>query len=423
VKLLVVGLNHRTAPLALRERLAFDRAALPVALQKLASHSGGDAVMVSTCNRVEIYLGRLLGEPPAVPPEDVNAESVSAVLAELRGVAAAELRPALFVLEGPDAVRHLFRVVAGLDSLVVGESQIAGQVKLAYDLAQQAGTVGPLLHALFQHARQVAKRVRTETGLSEGKLSVSSLAVEYLTQVFDHFNDKTVLVIGAGKMGELTLRHLERLRPKLILVTNRNPERAAQVAAGCGGRVLPWEHLDQGLAAADIILSTTGAAEPVVTYDRFARIVPHRGGRHVAVIDIAVPRDFDPRIARLDVVDLLVNVDDFQAVRERVLSHRLKCVPAAEAVIAAEQDRFFKEWSRRWTGPAIARLGAEWDAIRREVQQQCFGKLNGKLSPADYAVIEGAFKLLQNKTNSCTRRSRSCKRRPAPAAGGACSTR
>ena len=159
-------------------------------------------------------------------------------------------------------MRHLFRVAASLDSLIVGEAQIAGQVKRAYELAHERATVGPLLHALFQQAHRVAKRVRTETGIARGRVSVSSAAVDYVRQVFDHFGDKTVLVIGAGKMGELTLRHLKELRPRRILVTNRSPEKAAAVARGCGGEPVPWERLDDALTRADIVLSTTGAPEP-----------------------------------------------------------------------------------------------------------------------------------------------------------------
>jgi glutamyl-tRNA reductase len=257
--------------------------------------------------------------------------------------------------------------------------------------------VGPILHSLFQHARQVSKRIRSETGLAHGKASVSSLALDYLAGVFDHFGDKTVLVIGAGKMGELTLKHLRKLQPQRILVTNRSSEKAAQVAASCSGQALPFDQLDQALAAADIILSTTGAPEPIVSLERFERILPARIGRHVAIIDIAVPRDFDPRIAGLDLVDVLINVDDLQSIREKVLKSRLRHVPAAEAIVAAEAQRFLKEWNRRQTGPAIARLSQEWDAIRERVQAECLSKLNGKLSDEDRARIEGAFKLLQNK--------------------------
>jgi glutamyl-tRNA reductase len=389
--LLVVGINHRTAPMDLREALAFEREKLPATLSSLAARHQCEAVIVSTCNRVEVYLGRLTGE--LGPDADLVAEFLS----QTRGVPFDRLRPSVYSQRGPDAVRHLFRVVGSLDSLVLGETQIAGQVKEAYETAQAVGAVGPVLHGLFQHARHVAKRIRTETSVTEGKASVSSLALEYLTGVFDHFDDKTVLVIGAGKMAELTLRQLAQLKPKRICVTNRSPEKAQQVAAACGGHARPFEELDLALAKADVILSTTGAPEPIVSLQRFERIVPARDGRPVAIIDIAVPRDFDPRIGELDLVDLLVNVDDLQSIREKVLKTRLKQVPAAEAIVAAEVERFVKDWSRRQTGPAIARLSQEWDAIREQVQAACLSKLNGKLSEEDRALIEGAFKLLQNK--------------------------
>jgi glutamyl-tRNA reductase len=389
--LLVVGVNHRTAPMELREAIAFNDDALTAALAGLNRQFDCEAVLVSTCNRVEVYLARLTEE---LGPD---ANAIAEFLARSHQLPFERLRPCIYSHRDREAVQHLFRVVGSLDSLVLGEGQIAGQVKDAYELAQQHGAVGPLLHALFQHARQVARRIRTETGVSQGKVSVASLALDYLAEVFDHFGDKTVLVIGAGKMGELTLRQLGKLRPQRILVTNRSPDKARQVAATCGGEPLAFEHLDDGLARADIILSTTGAAEPIVSLEHFQRIVPLRAGRPAAIIDIAVPRDFDARISELELVDLLVNVDDLQAIRERVLKSRLKHVPAAEAIVAAEAASFLKNWSRRQAGPAISRLNQEWDAIRAQVQAQCLSKLNGKLSDEDRAVIEGAFRLLQNK--------------------------
>jgi glutamyl-tRNA reductase len=389
--LTVVGANYRTAPVELREALAFNPAKLTRGLTELATRYGQEAVILSTCNRVELYLGRLSAEAP--PSVDLLAEFLS----EIHRLPFDQLRPALYGHDGQKAVHHLFRVVSSLDSLVLGEGQIAGQVKQAYELAQQTGTVGPLLHALFQHARQVARRVRTETGIAHGKVSVSSLAVDYLTQVFDYFGDKTVLVIGAGKLGELTLKQLKFLKPGRVIVTNRSPEKARQVAATCDGVPLPFEQLNDGLIAADVILSTTGALEPIVTLERFQQILPARQGRHLAIIDIAVPRDFDARIAGLDLVDVLLNIDDLHGFREQVLRARVKHVPSAEAIIQAEETRFLKEWTRRQAGPAIAKLNQDWDAIRKEVQAQCFSKLNGKLTPQDQAVIEGAFRLLQNK--------------------------
>lgn len=390
--LLVVGVNHRTAPVDWRERLALKREQWPEFLRALATRFQCEVAAVNTCNRIEVYLGCLLGDVTLPNPEEVCR-----YLAFLQGVIADELRQCVFTHKDTAALRHLFRVSASLDSIVLGEAQIAGQVKEGYELAQQAGTVGPVLHGVFQHARQVAKRVRTDTGLTQGKVSISSLAVDYLRQVFDHFGDKTVLVVGAGKMGELTLRQLRELQPRQILVTNRSHAKAQEVAARCGGQPWAWASLDDAMTRADIILSTTGAPEPIVTLERFTRVAQHRAGRPVAIIDMAVPRDFDPRIATLDEVDILVNVDDFQHIRDSVMTQRLKHVPAAEQVVETELERFQKEWARRWTGPTIARLTEGWNLIRLDVQQQCLNKLNGKLTVEDKAVIEGAFKLLQSK--------------------------
>lgn len=392
MNLLLLGANHRTAPLALRERLALPKARHRAALEALGAALRTECVLLSTCNRVELYLGSA-----AVDSAPLDVEAARSELARLLGVTEEELAPALAVRQQEAAVEHLFRVAASLDSVVVGETQIAGQVRVAYELAAAAGTTGSLLHALFQHARKVTKRVRKETALNEGKVSVSSLAIDYLRQVFDHFESKTILVIGTGKIGTLTLRQLALLRPRRILVANRSPESAEALAGSCGGTPLPWDSLDEGLCKADIILSTTGAAEPIVTFERFSRLLPHRAGRAVAILDLAMPRDFDAAIASLDEVELLVNVDDFRHIRETVMKDRLREVPAAEAIVAAETARFAKEWRRRWAGPAITRLTRDWDGIRQQVEADCLARLNGRLTEEDKAVVAAALRLLQNK--------------------------
>jgi glutamyl-tRNA reductase len=388
--LLAVGCSFRNTPVAVREKLAFDGAALPRALDELSARYGVEAVIVSTCNRVELYLARV----DAVAMPDI--ELVAEFLGEFHGLPAAALRPYLYEQKQAAAVRHLFRVAASLDSMIVGEGQIAGQVKRAYELAQERGTAGPLLHPLFQRARLVAKRVRSETGIARGHVSVSSAAVDYVRQVFDHFDDKTILVIGAGKMGELTLRHLRALRPRRILVTNRSPEKAQAVAAGCGGEAVPWECLDEALAHADIILSTTGAPEPIVTSTRYAKALARRTGGTQVILDIAVPRDFDPAIHDGDRA-CLFNIDDLKRIREATLQDRLRHVGLAEAIVEQEAQKFLSEGSRRRVGPVIARLTQEVEAKRRAIVQQLLSRLNGKLSEADRAYIEGAFRLLQNQ--------------------------
>lgn len=399
MKLLAVGCSHRSTPVALREKLAFDREQLPRALELLTTRLECEAVILSTCNRVELYLAQTLDRAPT-DREALTADGLVRFVGEFHNQEPAALRPHLYALEQGDAVRHLFKVAASLDSLVLGEGQIAGQVKTAYELAHEKASVGPLLHALFRHARQVARRVRTETGIAKGHVSVSSAAVDYVRQVFDHFGDKTILVIGAGKMGELTLKHLAALKPAKILVTNRSPEKARDVAAGCGGEAVPWERLDDALAAADIVLSTTGAPEPIVDAGRWHRLQAlrraRRGDLPVVILDIAVPRDFDPALHDGDRT-VLFNIDDLQRLKDATMAERLRHVGAAEAIVEAEAKKFLTGWAKRAKGPLIARLTKDFEAKRQAILEALFAKLNGRLTEADRKYIEGAFRLLQNQ--------------------------
>ncbi|MCU0703070.1 MAG: glutamyl-tRNA reductase [Fimbriiglobus sp.] len=391
MNLRAIGCNFRTAAVELREKLAFDAPKQEAAVKALAVGDGCEAVLLSTCNRVELYVSRPLGAAP------FDLAAAATFLAGVHGVPADRVRPLLYEHADDHAVRHLSRVSASLDSLIVGEGQIAGQVKQAFELAQSLGTTGPLLNTLFPHALRVAKRVRTETGIAHGHISVSSVAVDYVRQVFDHFHDKTVLVIGAGKMARLTLKHLQELNPKRILVTNRSPAKAEEVAAGCGGTAVPWEQLDSALAEADIALSTTGANEPIMPRPRFERHVrPKRHGSTLVVLDIAVPRDFDPLIHDGDRV-FVFNIDDLTRVREKTLGTRRKHVAPAEAIVDAEVKRFTDDWKRRKSGPVIKELFGEADRVRAEVLAPLMTKLNGKLTPQEREAIEIAFRQFQNK--------------------------
>ena len=225
---------------------------------------------------------------------------------------------------------------------------------------------------------------------------MSSVAVDYVRQVFDRFDDKTVLVIGAGKMGELTLKHLRSLAPKRILVTNRNPEKAIVVAQGCGGEPVAWEKLDDALVQADIVLSTTGAPEPIMMRRRFNDILARRTGGTMVILDIAVPRDFDPRIHDGDRA-CLFNVDDLQRVRTETIAERQRHIAPAEAIIEAEVKRFESDWKRRRNGPLVAKLIQECDAKRKAIVGEVRGKLNGKLTPQETEFLEGAFRLFQSQ--------------------------
>ena len=390
MNLRVIGCNFRTAPVELREKLAFDDAKQQAAITEFAARYDAEVVLLSTCNRVEFYVNRQLENSA------IDGALTAEFLSEVHGVPVDQIRPLLYEQTDAAAVRHLTRVTASLDSLVVGEGQIAGQVKVAFELARNLGTTGHLLNTLFPHAMRVAKRVRTETGIALGHVSISSVAVDFVRQVFDQFADKTILVIGAGKMARLTLKHLAELQPKRILVTNRSPAKAEEVAAMCNGIAVPWEDLDDSLAKADIALSTTGAKEqimPKARYDKY--VAPKRTGTLV-VLDIAVPRDFDPNIHDGDRV-CVFNIDDLTRMRERTVEQRLKHLAPAEALVETEVKNFVDDWNRRKSGPMIQQLFSEADKLRETVTSPLLGKLNGKLSEADRRQIEAAFRLFQNK--------------------------
>jgi len=243
----------------------------------------------------------------------------------------------------------------------------------------------------------VSRRVRNETQVGEGQVSVSSAAVKFLMEVFTTFTDKTVLVIGAGEMGRLTLNHIRELNPAKVLVTNRNPERAVAAAAEYGGQLVPWEQLDEALAQADIVLSTTGAPEPIVKRRWFDdKVRSRRAGRTLVVFDMAVPRDFDPRLHDGDQVSVF-NVDDLTQVADQAAAERRKHLPAAEVIVTAEVAKFVQDWTKRKNGPVISQLTAEADRLREALLVPLLEKLKGKVSPAELEHIEGAFRLFQKR--------------------------
>lgn len=391
MNLRAIGCNVSSAAVELRERLAFDATKTQKALAELNARFAAEAVVLDTCNRVEIYVSR--GETVAPLHVPLMAEFLS----ELHGVPANDIAPHLYEHADAAAARHLFRVAAGLDSVVVGEGQIAGQVKDAYEAAQKLTATGPLLNALFPAALRVSKRVRSETGIAHGHVSVSSAAVDFVRQVFDTFTDKTVLVIGAGKMGRLTLNHLAELKPAAILVTNRNPEKAAVSAQDCGGRAIPWAQLDDALVQADIVLSTTGAPDPIVSRRRFDdKVRRRRAGRPLLIFDMAVPRDFDAAIHDGDTVSIF-NVDDLSRVANERMAERRRHIPAAEAIVESEVTKFVTDWNKRANGPVIGQLTSEVDKLRDAVLGPLLERLNGKLTDAEKAYIEGAFRLFQSR--------------------------
>ena len=354
-ELIVVGLSHRTAPLAVRERLAFPQTDYEQALAKLCELPNvGEAVLVSTCNRVEVYALARAGES--------GLAEVRSFLSAARGVDAETLAKHLYEHAGEGAVQHVFRVASALDSMVIGEPQILGQVKDAYGAAVRAGTAGPMMARFLERAFGVAKRVRSETKIAEGAASVSSVAVDLAQSIFGDLGGRIVLVVGAGKMAGLAAQRLRSAGAAEVLVTNRTFEHAQELAREVDGKARPWEDLDGLLAAADVAITSTGAQQPILTKARMEPVIKRRKQRPLFLIDIAVPRDIEAQVAKLANV-FLYDVDDLERVLAENLKLRAKEAEAAEKIVAHEV-RQFAEWLRsQAVVPTIKELRARAEAI------------------------------------------------------------
>ena len=360
--LVVVGISHRTAPLELRERLAFDdEQAAGVARRLLDEEPITEAVALSTCNRTELYL--FAGDTLAAE------QAAFRHLAEYADVDAVDLRAASYSSSGEAAVTHLFRVASSLDSMVVGEDQILAQVKDAYRLACGSGCTGTVFNRLFRHAIEVGKRTRTETGIGARPVSVSSAAVELAGQVLGKLDRRTVLVLGAGETSELTVRYLQSRGVSAILVANRTYEAAEELAARCGGRAVRFEDLERHLEAADIVISSTASPGYVLDRGQVERALHRRRGRPMFLIDIAVPRDLDPDINRIENA-FLYDIDDLQEVVERNRGEREREALRAERIVAEELERMNEWLAGLEVAPTIAELRDAVDDIReRELRR------------------------------------------------------
>jgi glutamyl-tRNA reductase len=347
-------------------------------------------VLLSTCNRVEIYTA---AEDPAVAP---THEQVAQFVADFHHVPLYEIFDDLFERTGEDAARHLFTVAASLDSMVVGEPQILAQVKQAYELANQRNSTGPFTHAIFQAAVKVARRVQTETQLHQKRVSIPSIAVaDFARQIFERFDDKQVLVIGAGEMAEETLRYLQDEGAHRVTVINRNYQRARELAERWQGSVQPWDDLPESLAAADLVISTTGSEEPVVKLADFRRIEPLRYQRPLFILDLAIPRDFEPAIG--DCLGVyLYSIDDLQTACARNRAARDKELPAALHIVEEETSRFMTDLHHRATAPIIKRLREGWQQPKEDELRRLFNKLP-EIDAKSQEEIRQSFDRLINK--------------------------
>ena len=386
--IIVVGLNHTTTPIELRERLHFPTTTLEEPLEKLAHYTeGGDRVILSTCNRVELY--------GHVQHLAHGSGRLQQFLSDYHGLAADALTPHLYSYHGEAALRHLFRVVSSLDSLVLGEPQIAAQVKEAFAIARRASATSAVFNQLFERAFAVAKRVRTETRIGEHAVSVSYAAVELAKKIFQDLSAKTVLILGAGEMSELTARHLISHGVQQLLVANRTPERALELAERLAGQGVALADLPGYLPKADIIVSSTGSSELVIRKADVQNALKLRKNRPMFFIDIAVPRDIDPAVNELDNV-YVYDIDDLRHVVEENRKAREREAAVAETIIAREVEDALKWFDEQQVVPAVIRLRRKAETIRNQEIEKLFARL-GPLSDSEREAIEAMASSIINK--------------------------
>ena len=377
-ELVLVGISHRVAPVALRERVALgERAAARVMTALCGERQIGEAVAISTCNRTELYV---VGDPALAERAALEA------LAQHAEIEPAELAPSIYTLHNCDAARHLFRVTAGLEAMVLGEHEIGGQVRRAFDAARALGTTGPLTSRLFAAAISTGRRVRSETAIARSHVSVSSVAVDLAQRLLGDLQGRPVVLIGAGETSELTAQALAARGAGTIFVANRHADRARSLAERFGGEVRGLDRLPETLEQADIVVASTASPHAIVGRDELALVMAAREGRPLLLIDIAVPRDIDPACAEIEGVTLR-DIDDLQAVVEHNLAGRAADVPAADAIVEEEIVRF-----ARWLGtldarPTIAALRGRADEIVERVLEENAGRWESA-SARDLARIE-----------------------------------
>jgi len=373
----LIGLNHKTAPVELRERLHVPENRLPEALRALLQLVP-EALIFSTCNRVEFLVNQ-------ENLEDVREQLVR-FWSEQRDLSISEFEPFLYHHSGPDAVRHVFRVTSSLDSMVVGEPQILGQMKQFFAIAQETKSIGATLNSLMERSFMVAKRVRTETTIAANAVSVSSVAVELATKIFGKLDGKTALIIGAGKMSLLSIQHLQSRGVRVILVTNRTFQKAAELAEQIKGRAVPFENLIDCLSESDIVISSTGSETFIVRKEHALRAMNVRKNRPMFFIDIAVPRDIDPQINQIDNT-FLYDIDDLRAVADKNRQERQKEAQRAEEIISQETEVFWGRLKALDIAPTIREIQARVDSMRKREMELTLKKL-GPLTPEQKEAIE-----------------------------------
>jgi len=389
MQLLLVGISHRTAPVELRERVDFQARGVAEALRSLAGRgSTREAVVLSTCNRAELYV--------ACDEASATRHDLVRFVSDFNGVGAGDLAPHVYDVTDIDVARHLFRVAGGLDSLVMGEPQILGQVKDAHTIAAESRTAGPVLNRLFHASFAVGKRVRSETGLGSGAVSVSYAAVALARKIFGDLTGRSVAVVGAGEMGKLTALHMKSQAVRHVTIVSRTMAHAARTAEAIGGAsAAPWEELDGVLSASDIVITATGAARPILTKAHIESIMRPRRNRPLFIIDIALPRDVEPAAGEIEQV-FLYNIDDLQATVRENLARRASEVTRAEAIVNEEVEKFTGWFRSRGAIPTVVALRERFEAIRRSELERLDFKLSA-LPPEARARVDEITHLIVEK--------------------------
>lgn len=389
MKLVLGGVSHKTAPVHLREKFAIPENSLPRALRELQRHGASEAVVLSTCNRVEFAL--------SVPDNTDAGEVIDHFFAEwgFTGVSSADLREHVYKYEATEAIHHLYRVAASLDSMVVGEPQILGQLKAAYAAARTEGTVGGLLEMVLTRAFSVAKRVRSETGIGQMAVSVSYAAVELARKIFGSLKGQTVMIVGSGKMGELAARHLRRSGASRILVTNRTWERAEQLAALFEGRAIEYHRFISALPEVDIVIASSGAPHYILNKEDMQRVIALRRNRPMFLIDIAVPRNIDPAVNEIEGV-FLYDVDDLAGVVNANIQERARKAEQAEAIVSEEVGRTLARIRMEAVTPTIVSLQEQLEEIRAAEVLRTLRRMPS-LTPEQQQQIESMTKAIINK--------------------------
>jgi len=386
MKLRLIGVNHRTAPVEVRERFAIPEGRLPEALQCLCKHPGvSEGLIISTCNRVEFL----------AHAENGHEADLRGFIREYFQVEPDKVDKYLYEYRDDDAVRHVFRVASSLDSMIVGEPQILGQVKEAYTAARAVGAVNSHLDALVTRAFAVAKRVRNETQIGTSAVSVASVAVELAKKIFGNLAGKTVYLVGAGKMSELAARHLLAHGAEQILVSNRTFQKASDMAEAFGGQAVPFEQLYDNVDKADIVISSTGAPHFIFRREHAEAFLQRRKNRPMFFIDIAVPRDIDPQVNELDGI-FVYDIDDLQQVASQHLTDRKREADRAEAIVSDEVHRFQERLKALSVVPTIVSLQEHMENIRQAEIERARGRL-GQLSPDQEQAVEAITRGIINK--------------------------